>query len=60
MSNEKYTKEELQSMAQVVIAADARGDDRSMLLVLRLSAETGLPPQECADRISEMAQGVFR
>ena len=55
----KYTPQELQTMAQIVLEDRARGGLQSVMLILDVSARMGLEPNEVHRRIKNLAKGEF-
>jgi hypothetical protein len=53
----KYTPEQIRQMALTTMAALAQHDPRGLELVMTLSFATGIDPNECIDRIKELAHG---
>jgi len=55
----RYTNEELQDMAKEFVACEAKTDQRSLQVVLMISAITGIEPPEVRTRIHRMSRGEF-
>ena len=53
----KYNREELRSMARIVMDDRAAGGQQSTMLILTVSMMTGLDPQEVVRRIKELRDG---
>ncbi len=50
-----YSLDELAVMAQTVVLADTRDDERAFMLYMVMSSRTGLSPNKVKARIQEMA-----
>lgn len=53
----KYAQNELASMANHVLRAEAQGDDRALYLYTIMSAVTGLTIEQVKERIHRLARG---
>lgn len=51
----KYHPEQIQQMAVQYIMAEAFGDPRAGMVIERLSAATGVHPEECRIQIHQLA-----